>query len=1053
MGRQLQSLNIVRHVTNESTRLVGIWGPPGFGKTSVAIDVAHKLRAMKIPVYFISLGGMKRKDDLVSKLLSIFTVTEQVPHPQISASDWLIQCLQQLQNRFVLILDNADDLLESGDAKVKDEVLRFVEEMVTRCTHIKLLFTTRGSLDYLNHKLPIYLVTVGVLNKFASGRLVRLLLPDLSDDDCKSIVRVCGQVPLAIRLMCNTMIGGNVSLNELLEEIKITPLVDVLDNESFPDDVRLKSIINTSFQRLTADEKDAFVSLAVFPGSFGVDEATAILNLKTAFRTKKVLQSLERKSLMTSIDFESVSYTIHSLLLSFIDEKRMEDEEIEVAFKVAEHRFYDYDISIFRVANEKFLTGHSNEALRVLFGQRERIISSLVNGTRAEGLYPKVVEVLSKVELLLHFVLSDEESLFEKIYDTVIKEAKKRQLLVDERMLLASKSFRHWAWFTTDHQTWEHSLQSAGCSSTADFPTKMLCYHGIYQLLCGKVDEGLSSLRSSIDRLGSCCNEKVLRILCYKVLAETYHGKEEREMASHFLNLFNCEAKATSSFVLWQVSVDGLLSDDIKDNWRRMKDDAAFYGLMAKLMLYFRRNPSLPVPDYIVISRFMATLPKLHSAETDDFRVGVSSFLKELMKAIRTMLSAAEADSRVEPETLQLLKKLFDFNPLLECLIQLLPTLSEDSLDSMESFKPLPLLIDWLLVVTETMAQLHDPCWLVFLDAAVFKSRIESLRGCLESERGELHDRGPGVDWEDLARCHDKIGVIQRRIEDYSGAIDSHQQAIRLRGENRGDHVDTVLSLTNIGCVYFKMNNEIEATKSFRSALELSQRMGVYDHEDTADIYHTLGENYLTLGNYEKASEAHLQALKLRRKHLGEHPKTAESLNGLGVVYYKMGEHQSARETFHNALDVTKKMRGKHEQTANSCYNLALTYLAMKSSPEARAFCQQAMSMRLELSGKPLDFYNLGRISFKMGDKVSAMEAFQKATKIPFGSIEVRARCYYWLGKVQYSLEDLNGALKSLQEATRWRKKILGDHSDTAKSQRLLNCVIEALSGKELDCD
>lgn len=327
------------------------------------------------------------------------------------------------------------------------------------------------------------------------------------------------------------------------------------------------------------------------------------------------------------------------------------------------------------------------------------------------------------------------------------------------------------------------------------------------------------------------------------------------------------------------------------------------------------------------------------------------------------------------------------------------------------------------------------------------------MRGDLESERGELHDRGPGVDWEDLARCHDKFGVIQRRIEDYSGAIDSHQQAIRLRGENHGDHVDTVLSSTNIGCVYFKMNNEIEATKSFRSALELSQKMGVYDHEDTADIYHTLGENYLTLGNYEKASEAHLQALKLRRKHLGEHPKTAESLNGLGVVYYKMGEHQSARETFHNALDVTKKMLGKHEQTANSCYNLALTYLAMKSSPEARAFCQKAMSMRLELSGKPLDFYNLGRISFKMGDKESAMEAFQKATKIPFGSFEVTARCYYWLGKVQYSLEDLNGALKSLQVATRLRKKILGDHSDTAKSQRLLNCVIEALSGKEFDCD
>ena len=54
------------------------------------------------------------------------------------------------------------------------------------------------------------------------------------------------------------------------------------------------------------------------------------------------------------------------------------------------------------------------------------------------------------------------------------------------------------------------------------------------------------------------------------------------------------------------------------------------------------------------------------------------------------------------------------------------------------------------------------------------------------------------------------------------------------------------LSLTNIRCVDFKMNNEIEAAKSFRSALELSKKLGDYDHEDTADIYHTLCENYIT---------------------------------------------------------------------------------------------------------------------------------------------------------------------------------------------------------------
>ena len=102
------------HLTGcENTRLVVIWGSPGFGKTSVAINIAHRLLENRIPVYFVSLRGMRSKNELVSKLLSIFADVKQTPH--LLPSHWLIQCLRQIQNPFVLILDNADDLLESED--------------------------------------------------------------------------------------------------------------------------------------------------------------------------------------------------------------------------------------------------------------------------------------------------------------------------------------------------------------------------------------------------------------------------------------------------------------------------------------------------------------------------------------------------------------------------------------------------------------------------------------------------------------------------------------------------------------------------------------------------------------------------------------------------------------------------------------------------------------------------------------------------------------------------------------------------------------------------
>ena len=117
VGRDKECKAVEHHLTDEVTRLVDVWGPPGFGKTSVAIRVAHHLQEKNIPVYFASVPGMESKEDLISKVLSMFADDKQVGN--ISSSHLIIQCLQQVQNPFVLILDNADDLLESGDTNRK----------------------------------------------------------------------------------------------------------------------------------------------------------------------------------------------------------------------------------------------------------------------------------------------------------------------------------------------------------------------------------------------------------------------------------------------------------------------------------------------------------------------------------------------------------------------------------------------------------------------------------------------------------------------------------------------------------------------------------------------------------------------------------------------------------------------------------------------------------------------------------------------------------------------------------------------------------------------
>ena len=444
VGRDKECKAVEHHLTDEFTRLVNVWGPPGFGKTSVAIRVAHHLQEKNFPVYFASVRGMKSMEDLVSKLLSIFVDDKQVS--RISSSDLVIQCLQQIRNPLVLILDNADDLLESEDAKRKQHVLRFIEEIITHCKEIKLLLTTRESLDYLSHKLSIYLEKINVLDGISSAHLVRLLLPDALEDDCKCVVRECGNVPMSMRLMCSIIKEANISINALLEELSDSTIVEVLNSESFPDDFRLKSVINTSFKRLMISERNAFVSLSVFPGWFGIEEAQAILKVKSEVKTKQIIRSLERKSLIHCGE-NFTRFAIHSLLRSFIKDEVKNDEAVEAVFLDAQVQFYDHYISRCEIANKNFLTGSYSKAFRYFLDRRECIISSLSNGPRNYLIYNKVVDLLSEAKSFLYVALHGEKKLFERLYNIAIEEAKRREKVGDQKMLLSAKEFPLSEWY------------------------------------------------------------------------------------------------------------------------------------------------------------------------------------------------------------------------------------------------------------------------------------------------------------------------------------------------------------------------------------------------------------------------------------------------------------------------------------------------------------------------------------------------------------------------------------------------------------------------------
>ena len=252
-GREKERDQIIGHVTSASTRLVSVWGSPGFGKTSVAIAVGHDLQAQGLPVYFLSLRGLKSKGDLTSKFLGLLrrstTLKDdyQTLAQSLAADDQLFSKFDETSEQCVFILDNADDLLESGVPNVKEEVINLLEEILNRSDRVTFLLTTRESLSFLDFRLHGHqAVRIRKLDDSSSQHLVHKLLPEASSSDCIKVTHICGNVPLAIKLLCSSVTEDGSQSGPCFDEFIKTAtdnIVKSLDNPDYPSDLRMKSLL------------------------------------------------------------------------------------------------------------------------------------------------------------------------------------------------------------------------------------------------------------------------------------------------------------------------------------------------------------------------------------------------------------------------------------------------------------------------------------------------------------------------------------------------------------------------------------------------------------------------------------------------------------------------------------------------------------------------------------------------------------------------------------------------------------------------------------------
>jgi predicted ATPase/DNA-binding SARP family transcriptional activator len=271
VGRYAARDELVKLVADH--RVVTLTGPPGVGKTRLAVEVASAYRERAgVPVAFVELAPVG-PDGAVSAVTRAFGVAEAVD--PTAALRWLIA-----DRSVLLVLDNCEHVLEAA--------AELVEVLVPFCPALRVLVTSRARLDVSGECVwavpPLPVPSVGPVESLSdldahAATLLFLVRAaahaeiDDSPEAARAVASICAAVdglPLGIELAA--ALTRDLPLDRLVEGLTARDGGAARDRAA----ARHRSLggaVGWSYEMLDPVTQRLFRRLAVFEGGWTLDAA------------------------------------------------------------------------------------------------------------------------------------------------------------------------------------------------------------------------------------------------------------------------------------------------------------------------------------------------------------------------------------------------------------------------------------------------------------------------------------------------------------------------------------------------------------------------------------------------------------------------------------------------------------------------------------------------------------------------------------------------------------------------------------------------------------
>ncbi|XP_009113973.2 disease resistance protein TAO1 isoform X1 [Brassica rapa] len=300
MGAHLEKMEPLLGLGSDEVRMIGIWGPPGIGKTTIARVAYNQLSE-----------GFQ---------LSIFMDDIKVNYSRLCSDDYSAKL--QLQQQFISQITNHKDMVVShlgvASNRLKDKKVLVVLDGVDRSVQLdaiakeawwfgpgsRIIITTQDHKLFRAHGINhIYKVDFPTndeaLQIFCTYSFGQKFPKDGFEELAREVTKLAGELPLGLRVMGSYFRG--MSKQEWINSLP--RLKTSLDSD-------IQSILKFSYDALDDEDKYLFLHIACFFNSQKIHKVEEHL-AKKFLEVRQRLNVLAEKSL---ISIESGYIKMHSLL-------------------------------------------------------------------------------------------------------------------------------------------------------------------------------------------------------------------------------------------------------------------------------------------------------------------------------------------------------------------------------------------------------------------------------------------------------------------------------------------------------------------------------------------------------------------------------------------------------------------------------------------------------------------------------------------------------------------------------------------------------------------